>query len=120
LGPGRGSEGAQIRTNEVRQPLRLGGVRWADPRLCERKAVSLPTLPGAGRWHAYEVDPQASGADEAFREVAELLHGLRTLEQGHSQLLRRPFHLRLGRPGRLGQPAERPSPLHASSLPDTK
>ena len=63
------------------EALVLGPIGWTDPFLRERQAVGTTSLPGARRWDADQVHPQAEVADEAGSELAELLDRPRSVGQ---------------------------------------
>src|SRR6267154_1261736 len=45
VAPRRGPERAEVRANEISQPLLLGRIAWADPILGEPEPVSAPARP---------------------------------------------------------------------------
>src|SRR5207249_11056837 len=68
------------------------------------ETVRTAPLPGPRRRHPDEVDPEAERADEALRQVTQLLDGLRAVAEGIAQPLGVRAQCSLGR--------ERPDPSH--------
>ncbi len=85
-------ERPQVHLDEVGQALLLRGVDRSDPVLREREAIGPAALPRP-RWrHAHQRHPVAERPDEALREVAELLDGLRAVGERLANLVRGRLH----------------------------